>query len=95
MKNQGDANVVKDVEFSFEVVTTTKHSYFYINGSLEIVFLNVYAEEFMIGAEYTSVSFYDIECTLQSDEGWQNILSREELVTYENSSELTTKAIVI
>ncbi len=92
---QGNANVTKDVEATFEVVTTEKHSYFYVNGSLEFVFLNVNAREFMIGAENTAVSFYDINAITSSDDSWNNVLAREEINKYETSSETAKKAVVI
>ena len=93
--NQGNANITKDVEATFEVVTTEKHSYFYVNNSLEFVFLNVNAREFMIGAENTAVSFYDINVVTSKDDSWNNVLAREEINKYETSTETAKKAVVI
>lgn len=92
----GDAKVLKDEEHTWEVVSTTKHSYFYVDGALEIVFLNMNSQNFMIGAENTGVSFYDISVITKEDnlEDYNTVLAREEINKYETSSETTKKAIV-
>ena len=97
LANQGNANVTKDVEATFEVVTTEKHSYFYVNGSLEFVFLNVNAKEFMIGGENVAVSFYDIDVVTKAgnEAEFNNVLARSEVNKYETSTDTTKKAIVI
>ena len=91
----GNASITKDVEATFEVVTTEKHSYFYVNDSLEFVFLNVNAKEFMIGGEEVAVSFYDIDIVTSKDDSWNNVLAREEINKYETSTETAKKAVVI
>ena len=66
-----------------------------LNLSLEMVCLNMYSKEFMIGAENTAVSFYDINAITSSDDTWNNVLAREEINKYETSSETAKKAVVI
>ena len=95
--NQGNASITKDVEATFEVVTTEKHSYFYVNDSLEFVFLNVNAKEFMIGGEQVAVDFYDISIVTKAgnEAEFNNVLARSEINQYETSTDTTKKAIVI
>ena len=94
---QGNAVVTKDVEATFEVVTTEKHSYFYVNDSLEFVFLNVNAKEFMIGGEQVAADFYDISIVTKdgNEAEYNNVLARSEINQYETSTDTTKKAIVI
>ena len=89
--NQGNASITKDVEATFEVVTTEKHSYFYVNDSLEFVFLNVNAKEFMIGGENVAVSFYDISIVTKAgnEAEFNNVLARSEVNQYETSTDTT------
>ena len=90
----GKAVVKAGEEVSWEVVTTEKHSYFYINGELEFVFLNLNARSFVIGAEKAAVSFYDVKAVTSKDKAWSEVLGREEISKYENSSDTTPKAEV-
>jgi hypothetical protein len=84
----GKATVVAGEEVAWELVTTEKHSYFYINGKLEFVFLNFNARSLVIGAEKTAVSFYDINTVTSANaEAWAAVLAREEIAEYENSEE--------
>lgn len=91
----GDASLVKDKEYSFEVVVTNKHAYFYVNGKLEFAFLNVNASVLYIGAENTAVDFYNLNVVSSSDKAeWDIILSREEISECEGMSVTTTTPLV-
>ena len=89
----GRAEIFADQEVAWEVVVTEKHAYFYVEGELEFVFLNINAEMFVIGAEKVGVSFYDIAAVTNKDaEAWANVLAREEIAKYENSDITDAKA---
>jgi len=90
----GNASFKAGETITWEVVTTDKHSYFYINGELEFVFLNINANMFVIGAEKTEVNIANIKTILSTDAEWANVLAREEIALYEASTETSGKAIV-
>ena len=91
----GDAVLVKDKEYSFEIVVTEKHAYFYVNAKLEFVFLNVNAYALYIGAENTAVDFYNINVIDSSDDtGWNSILSRNEISDCEGTNVTITKPLI-
>ena len=91
----GDAVLVKDKEYSFEIVVTEKHAYFYVNSKLEFVFLNVNACALYIGAENTAVDFYNLNVIdLSDNKEWENILSRSEISDCEGTNVTTTKPLI-
>ena len=85
-----------DSTLALELWERIKGRKFIIDGALEIVFLNMNSQNFMIGAENTGVSFYDISVITKEDnlEDYNTVLAREEINKYETSSETTKKAIV-
>ena len=94
-QQSGRAAVKAGEEVTWEVVTTEKHSYFYVNGELEFVFLNFGAEILLIGAEKAQVTITDIVTITSSDtEAWAAVLAREEVAKYEASEDTAVKAIV-
>ena len=56
----------------WEVITTEKNSYFYINGELEFVFLNLNSRSLDIGGEKVAFEAYDIETITKDTDaaGW-------------------------
>ena len=93
----GNAVVRANEEVTWEVVTTEKHSYFYVNGSLEFVFLNLNSRSLDIGGEKVAFEAYDIVVVTQTNNAsdWANVLAREEIAQYEASTETAAKAIVV
>ena len=93
----GNATAKMGDEVSWEVVTTEKHSYFYVNGSLEFVFLNLNSRSLDIGGEKVAFEAYDIVVVTQTNNAsdWANVLAREEIAQYEASTETDAKAIVV
>ncbi len=91
----GKGSVVAGEEVQFEVVTTVKHSYFYINGVLEFVFLNMNAQNFVIGGEKVQVTVTNIKTVTSADEaGWAEVLARPEMVRYEATVNPVAKALI-
>ena len=94
--SSGNANIYKNQEYLFEVVATTKNTYFYIDGILEFVFANVYAKEFMIGAENTEVEFYNINVVTNKEvDKWSNIINSDEISQYEEDTTNVVRAIIV
>ena len=94
MHAAGKASVRAGEEVEWEVVTTKKHSYFYVNGELEFIFLNINAKTLLIGGEKVAAEFYDIEAVTADDaEAYARVLAREEIAKYEASTETEGKAI--
>ena len=91
----GKGSVAAGEEVQFEVVTTVKHSYFYINGVLEFVFLNMNAQNFVIGGEKVQVTATNIKTVTSADEAaWAEVLARPEMVRYEATVNPTAKALI-
>lgn len=91
----GSAAVKANEEIKWEVVTTEKHSYFYVNDVLQFIFLNINAKTLIIGAENVAVDFYDIEAITSYDaDAYASVLAREEIAQYESSTDTSKKAII-
>lgn len=94
--NVGNAICRVNEEHTWQVITTTKHSYFFVDNNLEFIFLNLNSKEFMIGAENTSVSFYDITVTTNQDSTkWNDIINSSNISLYENDASNEVKAIIV
>ena len=84
-----------DKDLTFELVTSSKHAYLYLNGNLELVFTNVNASTLLIGSEACAVDFTDIvSVTKSKDEtSYNQILARTEIAKYETGS-YSSKAVI-
>ena len=90
--NVGKASVTANQEVSWELVVSAKHAYLYINNTLELVFLNINpTSPLVVGAENCAVRLYDI--VVNSD--YASVLSRNEISTYENSTNTAKTVLVV
>lgn len=97
MAQQNQVAITKNTEITWELVTTTKHSYLYINDTLQMVFRNVNpTTALLIGSEQCKVNFYDITTITSSDDAteYNKVLERSEITTQESNSSTTKEVIV-
>lgn len=96
--NANNVGATLNNEITWQVVASEKHVYFYINDTLQLVYLNMNpTASFMIGAESCAVSFYDIESVTSTYKNttYETIISREEIASYENETQSTIGIVVV
>ena len=78
----------KNDVINFEIVTSNKHAYLYINGVLELIFLNLNPETLLIESENAACNFSLTEIISQAhnETEFANVLARAEIAKYENGN---------
>ena len=77
------------------VLKADKHAYLFIDGTLQTVYLNAPAvTSFTVGSESCSVSFVNNRVYTTSTAEYANYLAKENVSTYQNSTDTTSKIIV-
>ena len=89
--------VLLNVAVSFELVVTAKNAYLYINNELIMVFVSANATSTLIGTEGCAVEFTDLVITSKSanQSGYNSIISRTEILEYENNTNTTKRVVVL
>ena len=87
------ANVGQTIEIA--VLKADKHAYLFIDGVLQTVYLNAPdVTSFTVGSENCSVSFTNNKVYANSTTEYVNYLAKENVSTYETSTDTTSKIIV-
>ena len=87
------ANVGQTIEVA--VLKADKHAYLFIDGVLQTVYLNAPdVTSFTVGSENCSVSFTNNKVYANSTSEYANYLAKENVSTYETSTDTTSKIIV-
>lgn len=87
--NVSDVEIGMNVDFTFEIVTTNKHSYLYINDKLELVFRNINSNKFTISSANTEATITNISIVTNKDLEWNELIQRYEI----NTEEINTSSI--
>ncbi len=72
---------------NIEVVVSSNNAYLYVNGTLELIYLNLPSySAFLIGSEATKANFYDFEAKTKVDDenDYNEVFKRSEIAKYES-----------